>query len=66
MPSSKPLSVRVVAHRVASMRSAPTCALLETASMAGAEFSAALMVVDGMDAWAAEASCATLARRGRK
>jgi predicted ATPase len=40
-------------------------AILAVASVAGAEFSAALASVDGIDARTAEESCAALARRGQ-
>jgi predicted ATPase len=40
-------------------------AILSVASVAGAEFSAALATVDGIDAHAAEACCAALAHRGQ-
>jgi DNA-binding winged helix-turn-helix (wHTH) protein/predicted ATPase len=40
-------------------------AILAVASVAGAEFSAALATADGMDADATEACCAAMARRGQ-
>ena len=40
-------------------------AVLGVASVAGAEFSAALIAADGLDRLAAEECCATLARRGQ-
>jgi predicted ATPase len=40
-------------------------AILAMASVAGAEFSAALATVEGMDAHATEACCAAMARRGQ-